>query len=225
MTVSSDSDSDSQQLPGPAINVCKGDRFIVDVTNHMGGQGLTMHWHGLHQHKTPWMDGVPMVTQCPINTGNSFRYVFYASEGGSHLWHAHSGLHRSNGLVGPLVVRESNDPNANLYDYDLAEHSLLIIDWDNQLAEDREPGLRSVLTLPNSLLINGFGSYHNLKTSEYKFAPMAVFYVQRGKKHRFRIMNAVSHICQIEITVFSYKTFHLLLLHTIFFTIFRVFFF
>lgn len=183
------------QLPGPPINVCKGDRVIVDVTNHMGGQGLTIHWHGIHQHRTPWMDGVPMVTQCPINTGNTFRYVFYASEVGTHLWHAHSGLHRSNGIVGTFVVRESNDPNANVYDYDLAQHSLLLLDWDNQMAEDREPGVRSALTLPNSVLINGFGSY------KFKFAPMAVFYVQRGKKHRFRIANAASHVCQLEISV------------------------
>lgn len=52
----------NQQLPGPSINVCKGDRIIVDVTNHMHGQGLTLHWHGIHQKNTPWMDGVGMVT-------------------------------------------------------------------------------------------------------------------------------------------------------------------
>lgn len=41
----------NQQLPGPVINVCKGDRIIVEVTNHMPGQGLSMHWHGLRQQK------------------------------------------------------------------------------------------------------------------------------------------------------------------------------
>lgn len=51
----------NQQLPGPSINVCKGDRIIVDVSNHMPGQGLTIHWHGIHQKKTPWMDGIAMV--------------------------------------------------------------------------------------------------------------------------------------------------------------------
>lgn len=125
----------NQQLPGPAINVCKGDRIIVDVTNHMPGQGLTIHWHGIHQHKTPWMDGIGMVTQCPINAGNSFRYAFYATEGGSQFWHAHTGLHRSNGLVGPVIVRELNDLNANLYDFDLAEHTISLMDFDNHIAE------------------------------------------------------------------------------------------
>lgn len=31
----------NQELPGQTINVCEGDRIIVDVTNHMPGQGLT----------------------------------------------------------------------------------------------------------------------------------------------------------------------------------------
>lgn len=192
----------NQKLPGPAINVCKGDRIIVDVTNHMAGQGLAIHWHGLHQEKTPWMDGIGMVSQCPIHTGNTFRYSFYASEAGTHAWHAHSGVHRTNGLIGTLVIREANDPNADLYDYDLAEDSVLLTDWDNHMGEDNDPGIRKVLaTLPSSVLINGHSSYHDTKTDVYKFAPMAVFYVQRGKRHRFRIANTGSHVCPFGITV------------------------
>lgn len=190
----------NQRLPGPAIHVCKGDRIIVDVTNHMPGQGLTIHWHGIHHQKTPWMDGVPMVTQCPINTGNSFRYVFYASERGTQFWHAHTGFHRSNGLAGAIVVREAYDPNVMLYDYDLAENTIIITDFDNHIAEDKMPGILSTITLPNNLLINGFGSY-NTTDGKNKFAPMAVFYAQRGKRYRFRIIDVGSHVCQLGMTV------------------------
>lgn len=121
----------NQQLPGPAINVCKGDRIIVEVSNHMPGQGLSIHWHGIRHQKTPWMDGVAMVTQCPINVGNTFRYVFYASNAGTYAWHAHSGVHRVNGLSGQLVVREANDPNQCTYDYDFAAHNIILFDWNN----------------------------------------------------------------------------------------------
>lgn len=207
----------NQKLPGPEINVCKGDRIIVDVANHMAGQGLTIHWHGLHQKETPWYDGVPMVTQCPINMGNTFRYIFTASEPGTLVYHAHSGLHRSNGLVGKLIVRESKDPHANLYDYDLAEHSILLLDWNNVLAEDFEPGQRSRFTVADSILINGLGNYLNPKTGEYTFAPIAAFYVQRSKKHRFRFANAGSHICPLEITVCA------LLIISIFFKLVHIF--
>lgn len=192
----------NQQLPGPSINVCKGDRIIVDVTNHMSGQGLAIHWHGLLQERTPWMDGVGMVTQCPINAGTTFRYAFYASERGSQAWHAHSGVHRTNGLVATLVIREANDANADLYDYDLAEHTILLIDWDNHMAEDNNPGIRNAMSvLPSSVLINGHGSYYDSSTDQCKFAPMAVFYVQRGKRHRFRILNVSSHVCPFGVSV------------------------
>lgn len=130
----------NQQLPGPPINVCKNDRIIVDVMNHMPGTELSFHWHGLHQKETPWMDGVPMVTQCPILAGNSFRYIFNAREAGTHYYHAHSGLHRSNGLFGPINIRDPNDPNADYYDYDLDEHSIMLADWNNVMAEEKAPG-------------------------------------------------------------------------------------
>lgn len=194
----------NQQLPGPAINVCKGDRIIVDLKNLIAGVGLSYHWHGLSQQRTPWMDGVASLTQCPINTANTFRYVFHASEAGTHVSHAHSGVHRSNGLVGQFVVREENDPNADLYDYDLAEHTILLFDWDNEVAESHEPGIRNTPLKPDGVLINGLGNYFNPKTNKYSYAPMQVFYVQRGKKHRFRIANAGTHICPIEISVSNF---------------------
>lgn len=191
----------NQRLPGPAINVCKGDRIIVDLKNLIAGAGLSYHWHGILQKKTPWMDGVALVTQCPINTANTFRYAFYASDAGTHVSHAHSGVHRSNGLAGKLCVREPNDPHKNAYDYDLAEHSVLLLDWINELAENEEPGIRNASQKPDSVLINGFGSYFDTNANNYKYSPMEVFYVQRGKKHRFRIANAGSHVCPLEISV------------------------
>lgn len=188
----------NQQFPAPTINVCKGDRIIVDVTNDMAGRGLTIHWHGVHQTKTPWYDGVAMVTQCPIHAGNSFRYIFTASQVGTSVYYSHSGLHRSNGLVGKLIVRDSNDPNAELYDYDLTEHAILLSDWSNRMSEDQVP------ELPNSILIDGFGNYLNPATDEYPYAPIAAFYVQRSKKHRFRFANAASYICPFEISVWPF---------------------
>lgn len=85
----------NHEMPGPPISCCKGDRIIVDVTNNMAGEEVTIHWHGLHQTSSPWFDGVPMVTQCPIFAGTSFRYAFYAQQPGTHYYHAHSGLQRN----------------------------------------------------------------------------------------------------------------------------------
>lgn len=38
---------------------------------------VTIHWHGILQRGTQYYDGVPFVTQCPIQQGNTFRSVNY----------------------------------------------------------------------------------------------------------------------------------------------------
>lgn len=96
---------------------------------------------------------------------------------------------------------DQHDTNSKYYDYDLMEHSIILTDWTNQLAEVKAPGTKTQTQHPDSLLINGFGSYFNPKTSEYTYAPMAAFYVERGKKHRFRIDNAASLNCPFELSV------------------------
>ena len=56
--------------------VCKGDTVKVNVINDMtDGEGTSIHWHGIHLNNKVYMDGVAMVTQCPIlGNGNEFEY-------------------------------------------------------------------------------------------------------------------------------------------------------
>jgi FtsP/CotA-like multicopper oxidase with cupredoxin domain len=55
------------------------------------GQSTAIHWHGTDQVGTPHMDGVPMITQCPISQTTTFRYDFRADTFGTLYWHSHSG--------------------------------------------------------------------------------------------------------------------------------------
>lgn len=73
------------------FQVCENDTVIVDVTNALDLEAVTIHWHGIHQEGTPYMDGAPYITQCPIQAGESFRYQFSASPYGTHMWHGHVG--------------------------------------------------------------------------------------------------------------------------------------
>lgn len=73
------------------FQVCLGDEIVVDVENGLMGDSTTMHWHGHHQRGTPYMDGVPYVTQCPIPPGTTFTYRFRALNPGTHFWHSHTG--------------------------------------------------------------------------------------------------------------------------------------
>jgi FtsP/CotA-like multicopper oxidase with cupredoxin domain len=49
------------------------------------------------------------------------------------MWHAHSASQRAEGLFGALIVRESNDVNAHLYDFDLSEHVIVLNDWTKDI--------------------------------------------------------------------------------------------
>lgn len=86
----------NRQIPGPYIQVCKGDTVIVNVHNKMRSERVSsIHWHGLRQQGYQNMDGVGMITQWPILPHTSFKYKFIANDPGTHFWHAHSGIQRS----------------------------------------------------------------------------------------------------------------------------------
>ena len=73
--------------------MCYGDQVIVNVMNLLRSERVTsIHWHGILQKGTPYMDGVGMVTQYPIMPHTSFQYKFYADNAGTHMWHSHSGM-------------------------------------------------------------------------------------------------------------------------------------
>ena len=65
----------NRMLPGPAIHVCLGDEIRVRLNNklHMS-EGTSIHWHGLTQRGSPFMDGVSMITQCPVIAHTYFDY-------------------------------------------------------------------------------------------------------------------------------------------------------
>ncbi|GFG33407.1 hypothetical protein Cfor_01834 [Coptotermes formosanus] len=84
----------NRMVPGPSIQVCLGDRIIIDLRNNLAGSQLTIHWHGVFQQGTQYMDGVPMVTQCSVLEGDVFRYDFLANNEGTHYWHSHDGKYR-----------------------------------------------------------------------------------------------------------------------------------
>jgi FtsP/CotA-like multicopper oxidase with cupredoxin domain len=63
------------KFPGELIRCNEGDTIVVNVENK-GVNATSIHWHGLYQNGTNWMDGTPGITQCPIAPGGSFRYEF-----------------------------------------------------------------------------------------------------------------------------------------------------
>ncbi len=62
------------RFPGPLIRANMGDRLVINVQNNLPN-GTAIHWHGLYQNGTNWMDGTSGITQCPIPpNGGRFTY-------------------------------------------------------------------------------------------------------------------------------------------------------
>lgn len=64
------------QWPIPRIEANVGDNVVVHVTNQLGNQTTSLHFHGLFMNGTNHMDGPVQVTQCAIPPGGSFTYDF-----------------------------------------------------------------------------------------------------------------------------------------------------
>ncbi|RAL63290.1 hypothetical protein DID88_004366 [Monilinia fructigena] len=157
------------QYPGPLIEA---------------NWGTAMHWHGLLQKGTQYMDGVPAVSQCPIAPGDSFTYTFKADLYGSSWYHSHYSAQYAGGLVGPMVIHgPSNAP----YDVDLGPVLLMA----SGAAANPRP-------VSDNNLINGKMSFDcaakangdNTECSD--LAGISQFKFQTGKTHRLRLINAGS---------------------------------
>jgi FtsP/CotA-like multicopper oxidase with cupredoxin domain len=99
--------------PGPRIEVVEGDRIRATFTNKMS-ESTGIHFHG--QALPNAMDGVPHITQDPIQPGDSFTYEFTARTTGSHMYHSHHNAtdQVGRGLLGAFIV-QPKDP-AKRYD-------------------------------------------------------------------------------------------------------------
>jgi len=125
-------------VPGPAIEVDEGDTVVVHLHNMLHNAATTIHWHGMYQRGTPWMDGVSAVTQCAVLPGERFDYRFVAEPAGTHVWHAHHGIQRPDGLFGALIVnkkKEATPPPAAQVCDGPAELMVLSV-WQHQGTED-----------------------------------------------------------------------------------------
>ncbi|MCO8255791.1 multicopper oxidase family protein [Haladaptatus sp. AB618] len=92
-------------FPGNELRATEGDIVRVDLQNRLPTE-TTVHWHGLPVPNS--MDGVPNVTQQPIQTDKTFTYKFRAEPAGTYFFHSHVGLQLDRGLSAPLVIEEKS---------------------------------------------------------------------------------------------------------------------
>ncbi|HEY1732775.1 MAG TPA: multicopper oxidase family protein [Terriglobales bacterium] len=77
--------------------------FRIDLQNKLAVP-TAIHWHGLHPPNNE--DGVPWVTQLPIQPNASALYDFPLVPSGTHWMHSHFGFQEASLLAAPLIVHE-----------------------------------------------------------------------------------------------------------------------
>ena len=97
------------QYPGPLLHVPETATVTVRFTNSIAWP-TTIHWHGLRLDNAS--DGVPAITQDPVEPGETFRYEVHFKDPGVYWYHPH---HREDvlkdlGLYGNMLV-ESRHPD------------------------------------------------------------------------------------------------------------------
>ena len=202
----------NDRFVGPTIEVMRGAHVVVKVVNNLQKQSLTLHWHGMHQRSTFYMDGVPYITQCPISPGQSFTYQFVADPAGTHWYHSHLSNQRADGLYGAIIVHREKPR--------LPHFELTISDWYHTTSteletsnpyktHDRGSGPFHFQTIDRdhsfdgvklsavgyvSGLINGRGRYDG------NCAPLTRYEVTKGLTYRFHVVSATNEFAyQISI--------------------------
>ena len=142
-------------VPGPAIRVRNGERVRIRFTNRLP-EPTSIHWHGIDVPNS--QDGVPGVTQKPIEPGESFLYEFTARPAGeprgsgTFIYHSHLEEDRQMpaGLSGTFII----DPPAGRPK--TPERTIAVSEWTVDPAGGRTRGVMPMDGMwPNFFTING----------------------------------------------------------------------
>ena len=155
-------------LPGPTIEANEGDRVRIILHNKLP-EPTSMHWHGI---ETPTdMDGVPFISQPPIEPGGSFTYEFTLHQNGTFFYHSHGAMQQMMGTIGLFIIH----PKAPHTPYCHRDFGLILQEW---------------ALLPNNSVPNTMSMEFNWLTINGKAGPATTpMLVRQGERVRLRIVN------------------------------------
>jgi FtsP/CotA-like multicopper oxidase with cupredoxin domain len=148
-------------FPGPLLQCNEWDELVVHVHNR-ASNSTSIHWHGMYQNGTNFMDGTVGITQCPIAPGRSFTYRFNVTgQTGTYYYHSHMGMQASDGIVGPLVIHARGGKEKEMQEVPYEQDRVVLLsdhyyDLSSELLENYlAPGNENEEPVPPSALING----------------------------------------------------------------------
>jgi FtsP/CotA-like multicopper oxidase with cupredoxin domain len=165
-------------VPGPLLRVKRGEEVKVRLTNDLP-EPTSVHWHGLRLPNA--MDGVPHLTQSPIEPGQSFDYRFKAMDAGTYWYHSHvySSEQVERGLYGALIVDEADR-------LDVDQDILLVVD-DWRLLADGTLDTASLRSMHDAAHAGRIGRHLTINS-----APTFDIPVKANERLRLRIINAAN---------------------------------
>jgi len=121
----------NRQSPGPLVRVARGTTIHVRFHNAID-QPTTVHWHGVRLDNR--FDGVPGVTQDPVEPGGDFLYTVHFPDAGIFWYHPHirEDVQQDLGLYGNMLVRSERA------DYDNPANLEEVVTMDDILLDGNE---------------------------------------------------------------------------------------
>lgn len=95
------------QIPMPTLTFTEGDTAEIYVHNELDEE-TSLHWHGLFLPNK--YDGVPNLTQMPIEPHSTHLYRFPIIQHGTHWYHSHTELQEQIGMYGSMILNKKREP-------------------------------------------------------------------------------------------------------------------
>lgn len=122
------------QIPMPTLTFTEGDIAEIYVHNELK-ESTSLHWHGLFLPNKE--DGVPNLTQMPIQPGTTHKYTFPIIQNGTHWYHSHSGLQEQIGMYGMFIMnKKQNDKTFRKGIDDLPTVPVILSEWTDLKPEN-----------------------------------------------------------------------------------------
>lgn len=122
------------QIPMPTLVFTEGDTAEIVVHNELN-ESTSLHWHGLFLPNRE--DGVPNLTQMPIEPHTTHVYSFPLIQHGTHWYHSHSGLQEQIGMYGSFIIlKREQDPTFRKGIDDLPAVPVILSEWTDYKPEN-----------------------------------------------------------------------------------------
>lgn len=117
------------QIPMPTLTFTEGDTAEIYVHNELN-EKTALHWHGLFLPNKE--DGVPYLTQMPIEPHTTYLYRFPIIQTGTHWYHSHYELQEQIGMYGSFIMlKRPTDPTFRKGIDDLPAIPIVTSEWTN----------------------------------------------------------------------------------------------